>query len=178
MNTIPDIKTENCAQMIIHSKGIDYICLYDLEDHELISRFNWSLHSQGYAQTTINGKTVLMHRLILGIVYSPGIEVDHIFHNKLDNRRANIRICTRSENSRNSRKIKKCSSKFKGVYWDKNTWHAQIKRGNRIVNLGRFQSENTAGRVYDQIARIEYNEFACLNFPQDAPLPMQLKLSI
>ena len=153
-------------EIIIRSKGIDYICLFDIQDQDLVCRYRWSLHSAGYAQTTINKKSVLMHRLILGIIDNPEIEADHKFHNKLDNRRAKIRICTHSENRRNSRKLKESSqSQYKGVYRDQNKWHAQIMQGDRVKNLGRFRSEVTAGKVYDNEARQEYKDFAFLNFP-------------
>lgn len=164
-------------QLVIKSKGREAVCFYDKRDHELISRFSWSLHSEGYAVTTIDGKPVLMHRLILGIVNRPEVETDHIFHNKLDNRRAMIRTCTRSENRRNSRKIMKGSSKFKGVYRDGGFYHSQISKGGRVRNLGRYYSEATAGKVYDTAAREEYRDFAFLNFPGYEE-PRQLTLPI
>jgi len=151
-------------ELIIKSKDKEYVCLYDQKDHELISQFTWSMHSKGYAVTKINGKTVLMHRLIMGLT-DPKIECDHRNHNKLDNRRANLRACTHSENRRNSRKVKKGSSKFKGVYKDGKYYHSQIMKGQKVINLGRYHSEITAGKVYDQEARQEYKEFAFLNFP-------------
>ena len=161
------------------SKGKDFVCLFDQQDQALISRFTWSLHSKGYACTTINGKPVLMHRLILGIVDKPEIEVDHIFHNKLDNRRSKIRVCTHSQNRRNSRKLKESAqSQLKGVYRDNNKWHAQIMQGNQVINLGRYRSEITAGRIYDQAAKENFKDFAFLNFPGLDPLPKQLSISI
>lgn len=164
-------------EIIIISKGKQYPCLYDQEDQELISRFSWSLHSQGYAQTTINGKTVLMHRLILGVVDKPDIEVDHRFHNRLDNRRSKIRACTHSQNLQNSRKIKKGSCALKGVYRDQNKWHAQIMIDDRVKNLGRFRSPITAGRIYDQAAKENFKDFACLNFPESETAHQSLILS-
>ena len=166
-------------ELIITSKGKEYTCLYDLQDQKLISRFIWSLHSKGYACTTKNGKSILMHRLILGILDSPEIEADHKFHNRLDNRRSKIRACNHSENRRNSRKLKESSqSKYKGVYRDQNKWHAQIMAGNQVINLGRFRSEVTAGRIYDQAAKETFKDFAYLNFPDINPLPKQLSISI
>jgi len=162
--------------LIIKSKGQDHICYYDPQDHELISCYNWSLHNRGYAVTTIKGKPVLMHRLVMGIVDRPDIEVDHIFHDKLDNRRSQLRICTRAENRRNARKLMKGSSKFKGVYRDGKLYHAQINAG-KVRNLGRFYSEATAGRVYDEAAKEAYADFALLNFPGQQ-LPQQLQLPI
>ena len=157
-------------ELLIKSKGKVYSCLYDSRDQKLISRFTWSLHSKGYAMTTIKGKTVLMHRLILGIVDRPEIEADHRFHNNLDNRRSEIRICTHSENRRNSRKIMKGSSRYKGVYRDRNKYHAQILQGDRVKNLGRFRSEITAAKIYDYHARELFKDFAYLNFPGFKPV--------
>lgn len=164
-------------QLIIKSKGKEFVCMYDQEDHDLISQFTWSLHSDGYAVTFISGKPVLMHRLILGIVNSPQVEADHIFHNRLDNRRAMIRICTRSENRRNSRKIMKGSSKYKGVYRDGKFYHSQILQRGGVKNLGRYFSEATAGKVYDAAAKEEFQDFAFLNFPGYVA-PRQLTLPI
>jgi hypothetical protein len=157
-------------ELLIKSKGKEFVCLFDKRDQKLISRFTWSKHSKGYAVTNNKGKPVLMHRLILGIVDKPEIEVDHKFHNRLDNRRSKIRVCTHSENRRNSRKIMKGSSRLKGVYRDGKYYHSQILKGNKVKNLGRYRSEITAGKVYDQEARQEFKNFAYLNFPDFKPV--------
>lgn len=162
--------------LIIKSKGNDYKCLYSSKDQDLISQFTWSLHSKGYAQTNINGKSILMHRLILEIVDKPEFECDHIFHNKLDNRRAKIRICTHSENLRNSRKLKGTCT-LKGVYRDNNKFHAQISSSQRVFNLGRFRSEITAAKAYDRAARKMFADFAFTNFPEYME-PKQLSLAL
>lgn len=151
-------------EIVITSKGIENICLVDPKDYELVCHYRWNLHSEGYAVTKLNRKTVLMHRLILGVT-DPEIQVDHKFHNKLDNRRAKIRICTPSENRRNSQKLKDALSKFKGVYKDGRYWHAQIMQDGKVKNLGRFRSEATAAKVYDIAARLFFRDFAFLNFP-------------
>lgn len=156
--------------LIIISKGKDYICLFDKRDQKKLSRYNWSLHNKGYAVTTIKGKPVLMHRLILGIIDKPEIEVDHRFYNKLDNRRSKIRVCSHSENRRNSQKIKSGTSQFKGVYKDNSHFHAQIMQDGKVKNLGRYYSEITAGKVYDQAARETFKDFAFLNFPGFKPV--------
>jgi len=156
-------------ELLITSKGKEYACLFDKRDQKLISRFTWSLHSKGYAVTTIKGKSILMHRLILGIIDKPEIETDHRYHNRLDNRRSKIRVCTHAENLRNSRKINPGSSKFKGVYRDGKFYHSQIMKGQKVINLGRYYSEITAGKVYDQEARQEFKDFAFLNFPDFIP---------
>ncbi len=166
-------------ELIITSKGKEYACLFDKRDQALISRFTWSLHSKGYAVTTIKRKPVLMHRLILGIVDRPEIEVDHKFHNRLDNRHSKIRVCSHAQNRRNSRKLKvSAQSQYKGVYRDNNKYHAQIMIDNQVINLGRYRSQITAGRIYDQAAKKTFKDFAFLNFPGLDPLPIQLTISI
>jgi hypothetical protein len=152
-------------EIIIISKGKEYPCLFDQEDQELISLYSWSLHSQGYAQTTINGKTVLMHRLVLGIVDNPEIEVDHRFHNRLDNRKGKLRACSHSENRRNARKLKPTAhSQFKGIYNDLGRWHVQIMQNAKVKNLGRYNNEITAAKVYDSRALEVFKDYAFVNF--------------
>lgn len=152
-------------KLTIISKGKEYACLYDLQDHELISRFRWSLHSKAYACTTINGKAVLMHRLIMGVVDRPEVEVDHRFHNRLDNRRSELRVCTHSENQRNARKLKPTAhSQFKGIYNDLGRWHVQIMQNAKVKNLGRYSNEILAAKVYDQKALEVFKDFAFVNF--------------
>ena len=163
-NISKDTKNLEQGLVIIESKGKEFVCLFDAEDSELVCQYNWNLHNKGYAVTSINGKTILMHRLILGIT-DTSIQVDHKHHNKLDNRRQMLRTCTRSENRRNSRKLARATSKLKGIYKEDGKWHVQIMQGLKIKNLGRFWSEITAAKVYDQKARELFKEFAFLNFP-------------
>jgi len=142
-----------------------YLCQYDSEDQSLIRQYHWRMHSEGYACTTINGKMVLMHRLIMKVLDRPEVEVDHRFHNKLDNRKSMLRICTPAENRRNSRKLKQTAhSKFKGIYLDENRWHCQIMQEGKVKNLGRSSNEIMAAKLYDQRALELFRDFACINF--------------
>ena len=161
-------------KLIITSKGVDHICLYDREDHALISQFKWSMNSQGYAVTRKDGRVVSMHRLLLNIT-DPAIHCDHRNHNKIDNRRSNLRVCTPSQNQHNRRK-QKSSSNFKGVTLFQGKYFAQIRSDNTYHYLGLYRNERTAGRVYDAAARRLHGAFACTN--ELAPLPQQIKLPI
>jgi hypothetical protein len=165
--------------LIIKSKGKEFVCLYDKRDQKLISQYHWYLHSKGYAVAFQDGKQILMHRLIMKVLDKPEIETDHRFHNRLDNRRSKIRVCSHSQNRRNSRKLKvSAQSQYKGVYRDNNKYHAQIMIDNQVVNLGRYRSQITAGRIYDQAAKETFKDFAFLNFPNSDPLPKQLSIPI
>jgi len=161
-------------KLVIRSKGIDHVCLYDPKDRELISQFAWSLNSQGYAVTQKNGKSILMHRLLLNVT-DPQVHCDHINHIGTDNRRENLRICTPSQNQHNRRK-QKSSSNFKGITKFQGKYFAQIRSDNNYHYLGLFRNERTAARVYDQAAKRLHGEFACTNNLD--PLPEQTKLPL
>ena len=70
------------------------------DDYPLASQHTWYWHRHGYIQATIDGELVLMHRWLMGA--KKGQEIDHINNDKTDNRRENLRFCTRSQNLTNS----------------------------------------------------------------------------
>jgi hypothetical protein len=74
--------------------------LYDEDDIDWVKNYTWSVGNHGYAVTSIkiDGQSTgfLMHRVIMDC--PEGMVVDHINKNKLDNRKANLRICTQSDN--------------------------------------------------------------------------------
>lgn len=114
----------------------------DAKDRSVLKSFKWYIdrhHRTFYAATRIRGKKTYLHRLILSA--PTGVEVDHINGNGLDNRRANLRLCTRSENQRNrTRCVKGNASGVSGVAWDvsRKRWAVRFSRNGRTVYLGRF----------------------------------------
>jgi len=145
--------------------------LIDDEDYELVRRYKWQLLDHGkrqYATTTYSVKNrtkhIYMHRLIMG--FPKGKEVDHINFDGLDNRRLNLRSCSKSQNHFNLRK-RKSASRFKGVVLVPSTgkWHARIKIDGKTKHLGTYSSEEDAALAYDNMALQIAGEFALLNFP-------------
>jgi len=99
-------------------------------------------HSGGYRRLKLDYKYYLVHRVIWKMVTGkePAPEIDHINHQRGDNRMENLREVTRSENQQNASKRKDNVSGVTGVYWDKATsrWKAEVQvEGNRIY-LGYF----------------------------------------
>jgi hypothetical protein len=134
----------------------------DDEDFEYLNQYHWRLGTKGYAESDINGKTTGMHRLILNA--PKGSEVDHKDHNKLNNQKYNIRICTTSQNQQN--KIPRGTSKYLGVKIVKGKIKAAIKVNNKYIHLGTFKTEKQAAFVYDNAAKKYHGEFANLNFKE------------
>jgi hypothetical protein len=100
---------------------------------------------------------------------TPGhLVCDHINRHGLDNRKKNLRNCTKGENNLNQGGERNSASKYKGVYWKKDTkkWAACIKKGGKRKHLGYFDDEAEAAKAYDDAARRLHGQFAGLNFPQ------------
>ena len=86
--------------------------LVDAEDYYRLAKYNWcaskAVGNTSYATGYRGGKTIKMHRLIMGA--PDHLVVDHIDHNGLNNTKANLRLCTIAQNSQNRASNKDTSS--------------------------------------------------------------------
>lgn len=100
------------------------------------------LNKDGYLATRVRGNYVPMHRLAWFYITGswPKEQMDHINHDRTDNRWVNLREATRSENHRNESLSKNNTSGFTGVYWNKQNdkWAAKVKVCGATINLGIF----------------------------------------
>ncbi|MBW7988806.1 MAG: hypothetical protein FVQ84_02120 [Planctomycetes bacterium] len=149
--------------------------IVDPEHYERLNKHKWQA-SKGsntfYASRSVwdrvNKKksTIKMHREIITPPYP--LVVDHINHNGLDNRKANLRPATKSQNNINKPYIKKkgAHSKYRGVTLEKriNKWQAQIRINGKHKIIGYYNDETHAAKAYDTAARKYHKEFAVLNF--------------
>jgi two-component SAPR family response regulator len=85
----------------------------------------------------------------------------------LDNRKQNLRNCTKRKNNLNQPGHRNSVSKYKGVYWKKDIkkWVASIKKDTKKLHLGYFACEADAAKAYDKAAKKYHGDFAALNFP-------------
>lgn len=151
MKNIIEIK-EDYAILKVNRKDITLDVIIDIDDIEKISIGSWhaiydkTLQTPNYYiahryNSKIKGKGVIkLHRLIMDC--PKGLEVDHINHNTLDNRKSNLRICTRFENQQN---LRSKSSSHTGVFFRArdNKWYANITI-NKVRKTRVFKTENEA----------------------------------
>lgn len=123
----------------------------DIEDIEKIKELKWHVnknHKNGrfdvYAferNNFANRKYIALSRYLMNC--TGNIEVDHINHNTLDNRKQNLRICTKFKNQQNKTNN---TSGYIGIVWDKsrNKWKATVEYKCKRYNLGRFETKEEA----------------------------------
>jgi hypothetical protein len=150
------------------------VALVDDEDFEALNQFNWyaaQRDTRWYAMR--NGPKVKRKRLYMvmmhrEIVNAPcGVDVDHWNRDGLDNRRKNLRLCSRTENLRNKRRRYDSKSPYKGICYrvPNQSWQVRIRRDREEIHIGYFPDPISAAVAYDVAAILLFGEFACLNFP-------------
>lgn len=123
---------DNIAEIILYNKNKTEKCraIIDAEDINKINNTVWSLATGGYVRTRYKDskQSMALHRIILG-EFDPNKFVDHINMNRLDNRKVNLRIVNKSQNSMNRITQINNSCGFRGVSKDKrrNKFRAYIK---------------------------------------------------
>lgn len=104
----------------------------------------------------------------------PEYQLDHADYDRSNNRFANLREATHSENGHNRGANKNCLSSLKGVHWDKrrNKWYVRIMNNHKNNWLGYFEDKYQAALEYDKAAIKLHGEFARTNFPTRADLDL------
>lgn len=147
-NNVYDISGEYCTCTMLDGNKF----IFDIDDYDLIKKYNWHYCGRNYIGTTIYNKekkkheTVMLHRLIMGIQDKSWKEVvvDHINGDIYDNRKSNLRVVTQAQNSMNQKKSKNNTSGVSGVYSHNNKWCAHIKLNGENIFLGIFENFDDA----------------------------------
>lgn len=180
-----------------HQNGIAYLPLgryidkgftkISIEDADRLEKYYWHPDGRGYAMTNTGQKrgepNIYLHQLIMG--KHPGLIIDHINREPLDNRRENLRIVTINQSMQNRRKLqlnrdrKTPTSKYKGVCLiTKNLvrkngkpyiytgWRYSLYNGDKKIE-GIVKTEKEAALKYNELARKYHGEYAVLNEVRD-----------
>ena len=144
--------------------------LIDEEDVEKMKAWNVHMDDKGYLRCNRGETRLLLHRYLLNVHVDNDEHIDHKNLDPSDNRKANLRLCNRSQNMYNRTKWEGCSSKYIGVCWSSthNAWRARLRVEGKLKHFGYYDSELQAGRVSDAVRRLYLDlEFAHLNFPEE-----------
>lgn len=149
--------------------------IVDKDVTHVLEKYKWHVKKDGYMYRNASTeelkkgmpRSIAMHRQLMG--FPKGKTVDHINHNKLDNRLCNLRVATYTNNQANRRKLKRTSSKYKGVRYHQRdgVWHAYITVEGRQKHLGTFKSEKGAAQAYNNAAKDLFGEYALLNIIEE-----------
>lgn len=170
LNTPIKMNANNIAIIELFNNKKKKICdtLIDTTYYYEITKYKWRV-TKKYVYTDIDNKACSLHKFIFEKLLKINIGtliIDHINNNSLDNRIENLRLVTFSDNAHNRGKLENTSSKYIGVFWDKdrNKWVSQINNNGKHYNLGRFDKELDAAKKRDDFV-IKNNLLAKLNFP-------------
>ncbi len=118
----------------------------------------------GYLRFSVGGILYRAHRLAWLYVHGrfPSGAIDHIDGDRLNNRIANLRECTLSENAQNAPRHARADSKhgFRGVSFQsqKGKWQARIMVNGRSKSCGLFNTPEEAHEAYLK-AKQEHHPF-------------------
>lgn len=138
----------------------------DLDDYEDLMQYSWYVHKESGAKDTpryiaearIGKKYIKMHRYLLKA--RKGQVVDHINRDPLDNRRANLRFVTLSQNRHNSN-FTTSKSGHKGIYYlpKKKAYVARIKIKRKEYHIGQFKKKRDAIKAYREFVNKKLKGF-------------------
>jgi len=153
------------------SKGEEFY--FDLEDYDKIHKYCWMLHDEYVCAGNVddNNNSIRMHRLVMNAKENE--EVDHIHHNKNDNRKNELRLVSGSKNQMNAILRKDNTSGVKGVCWHSRDeiWEVSIQVNRKHIYLGRFtdfdEAVNARKRSEDKYCG-EYSYDNSMNLNKDS----------
>lgn len=154
---------------LINAKGGEVSVDDDMFD--ILSQKKWYIDKRGYARRTykMDGAliTEMLHQVVMRIPSGSSLMVDHINGDRLDNRRENLRIATKSQNGHNQGIQRTNTSGYKGVTFHSSRgsgkWIAQIRVNGKRIHIGSFDDINVAAHEYNKAAIKHHGEFARLN---------------
>lgn len=159
----PIIDNDDGTSLIPLQKGAGYATI-DTSDRHLVEAYKFHTTKRCSVDTSINGKKVKIHHLLLGKP-DGDLVIDHIDGNHLNNSRSNLRIIPQRFNAINQRKHIAKTSIYKGVCLsrERNSWEAGIMNNRKKIYIGRYKTEIEAAKAYNAKAFELWGEYAYLN---------------
>lgn len=166
---IRPIRIEGDLAYVPLTKG--YEAVIDAADAEFVGRWNWCAFVQKNGRIyAARGekhkgkcKLILMHRVLMNT--PEGYDTDHADMNGLNNKRTNLRVASRSENMRNSRRRKASATGLKGVgiHSQSGKFRARLMVDYKDRHLGLYDTAEEAYEAYCAAAPKHHGEFARTN---------------
>lgn len=156
---------------IIYDHGGDYLemeltqgitTIFSRQDLELVQKYNWC-NLNGYASGRVDGIDTTLHNYLMNFKPTRYLSIDHINIDPLDNTRENLRIASRSTQSKNQGIKKSNTSGRTGVCLQKNSW------------LTRWKEEENAKRKSKSFSIKKYGEREAFKMACDYRKEMELK---
>lgn len=136
------------------------IAIIDKEDYEKIKNYKW--YMKGDSEVFCMSLQKHLSRLILDVTDSH-LYVDHIDHNRLNNRKSNLRICTNAQNQWNKIYRTRGKTKYTGVYYVPSNkfrkWVARITVNKKTHYLGSYLTPEEADKAYKDACLRFHGEF-------------------
>lgn len=123
-----------------------------------LAEWNWHADRNGYVRrsTKISQRSVhyYLAREVMGLRSFDGRMVDHVNHDKLDNTRANLRVCTNSQNQQNRKGAASHNrTGLRGVCKGRDGFRACVGTCGKVRYLGTFKTADEAARVAEAARR-------------------------
>lgn len=146
-----EVRGDVTAIFLKRKDGLELEAIIDTNDLEKVKSFpnTWfaSLNQNSfYVRGAISdekgkGRRLYLHRYLFD--EPNGMDIDHINHNTLDNKRSNLRALTHGQNIQNRKGAQtNCKSGVRGVHWCKyrNKWKALITFKGKQIYIGLFEN--------------------------------------
>ena len=150
-------------ELVIKSKGENYIVLIDEEDYEKVSEYTWSInhppHTK-YCETNIciGGKwtKIQLHRFLMGLEKGDKRIINHKDGNGLNNQKSNLEMCNNMYNTQSVN----CKKNFGCIYIikDRKKKHCAEVTINKKLYRKRFYTKEEAQAYLDGLKQIAIAE--------------------
>lgn len=157
------IKGDSALVSVLNSKDeVKCELKIDSEDVDILVGRTINAMNNGYVNVRIDGKSKGIHRIVMNALKDE--QVDHINGDRSDNRKCNLRRCTRSQNFMNKCKQKNNKSGFRGVKWypykGVNKWLVNIQVNKKKIHIGYFDNFDDAVEARRKAEKVYHGEYS------------------